>query len=273
MLTNIGNESKITTMKREQTSGQRGQSFMELAIFLPILLLMLGGMVEVTLTFNDYLQMLDAARYGARSISDSNPYPADFPMASGTFNPNSPSAYDTLTDTTTLNPFRIAAYNAEFNLNPLISLKTSLKGDGTSNRNDCSTSNTNTTGSNTYRDDVVVSLFATNVISSTSTIQLTRFKSNAVDGIPLTGHLVADTTESGWSYKNQMCSAIKTADLGTKLLTTAPNTGFLIVEVFYNRPQVLNLPGLGSVIPNPLPLHAYAIFPLVAVEPTSTPTP
>lgn len=234
---------------------------------------MLGGMVEVTLTFNDYLQMLDAARYGARSISDSNPSPADFPMASGTFDPNQPSAYDAITNATTLNPFRIASYNTEFNLNPLITLKTSLKGDGTSDRNDCGVSNTNTTGSNTYRDDIVVSIFATNVISSTSTIQLKRFKSNAVDGLPLTGHLVEDTTESGWSYKQQMCSEIKTSAITTKLLTTAPNTGFLIVEVFYNRSQALHLPGLGSVIPNPLPLHAYAIFPLVSVEPTSTPTP
>ena len=260
-------------MQRGHITHPRGQSFAELAIFLPILILMFGGMVEVTLTFNDYLQMLDAARYGARSISDSNPYPADFPVASGTFDPNQPSAYDALTGATTLNPFRIAALNADFNLNPLITLKTSLKGDGTSNRNDCTTSNTNTTGSNTYRDDVVVSIFATNVISSTGTIEVKRYKGNAVDGSPLTGHLVEDTTDSGWSYKNQMCSGIKTSTLSAKLLTTAPNTGFLIVEIFYNRQQILNLPGFGSVIPNPIPLHAYAIFPLVSVEPTSTPTP
>ncbi len=53
-------------MKCEQISGQGGQSFIELAIVLPILFLLLGGMVEVTLTFNDYLQILDAVRYRAR---------------------------------------------------------------------------------------------------------------------------------------------------------------------------------------------------------------
>jgi Flp pilus assembly protein TadG len=272
-------------MQHAQTTHQRGQSFMELAIFLPILFLMLGGMVEITLTFNDYLQMLDAARYGGRSIADTNPYPIGFPTQAppspaGTFDPNQSSAYDAIpcsglvvvtTTRTTLNPFRVAACNTNLNLNPLITLQTSNRGDGSSNRNICGASYTNTTPPNAYRDDIVVSMFATNVITSTSSITLTRFSGNTIVGGA--GQLVVDTTESGWSSMNQMCSAIKTTDLLSKLLLTAPNTGFAVVEVFYNRPQTFDFPGFGEIIPNPIPMHAYAIFPLVAIEATSTPTP
>ncbi|MEK7440980.1 MAG: TadE/TadG family type IV pilus assembly protein [Chloroflexota bacterium] len=270
-------------MRRILMAPQRGQSFMELAIFLPILFLMLGGMVEITLTFNDYLQMLDAARYGGRSIADTNPYPIGFPTQAaspGVLDPIQSSAYDSIscdgvlvvTETrTTLNPFRVAACNTKINLNPLITLKTSNRADGSSSRNVCSASNTNTTSPNAYRDDIIVSMFATNVITATSTITLTRFSGNTIVGS--TGQLVVDSTESGWSYMNQMCSAIKTSDLLSKLLVTAPNTGFAVVEVFYNRSQTFDLPGFGDVIPNPIPMHAYAIFPLVAIEATSTPTP
>jgi Flp pilus assembly protein TadG len=272
-------------MQHGQMTPQRGQSFMELAIFLPVLFLMLGGMVEITLTFNDYLQMLDAARYGGRSIADTNPYPVGFPTLAppspaGTFDPNQSSSYDSIpcegiivvTQTrSTLNPFRVAACNTKINLNPLIVLKTSNRADGSANRNVCSTSNTNTTPPNAYRDDIVVSMFATTVVTSTSTITLTRFSGNTIVGS--SGQLVVDSTESGWSYMNQMCSAIKTADLLSKLLLTAPNTGFAVVEVFYNRPQTFDFPGFGDVIPNPIPMHSYVIFPLVAIEATSTPTP
>lgn len=270
-------------MQHSQTTSQRGQSFMELAIFLPVLFLMLGGMVEITLTFNDYLQMLDAARYGGRSIADTNPYPVGYPTQAppspaGTIDPNLASAYDSIlcgvldaNGSTTLNPFRVAACNTDLNLNPLITLKTSNRADGSSSRNVCSASNTNTTYPNAYRDDVVVSMFATTVVTSTSTITLTRFSGNTIVGS--TGQLVVDSTESGWSHKQQMCSAIKTTDLQSKLLLTAPNTGFAVVEVFYNRPQTFDFPGFGDVIPNPIPMHAYAIFPLVAIEATSTPTP
>jgi Flp pilus assembly protein TadG len=46
--------------------GERGQSLVELALTLPVLLLLLVGVVEVGNGLNAYLTVVDAAREGAR---------------------------------------------------------------------------------------------------------------------------------------------------------------------------------------------------------------
>ncbi len=267
-------------MKREQTSGQRGQSFVELAIFLPILILMLAGMAEITFIFNDYLQMLDAVRYGARDSSDNNPYAQDFPKnADGTLNTSVPSVYDTWTTwgcDYTLNFFAVAACNTERNLSYI-----TLTRDGSTR--DCGATPKNPVP----RDDIVISLFATQWITDTAAPVLKRYAGNVVRG-PYTingqttyiGFLSDDnpTTndedldESGWSYLGQMCSIITKSQIASKLINAAPSTGMVLVEVFHARHKVLGVPGF-EVIPDPLLIHAYAIFPLVSIEPTKTPTP
>jgi hypothetical protein len=46
--------------------GERGQSLVELAFTLPVLLLLLAGVVEVGNALNAYMSVVDAARDGAR---------------------------------------------------------------------------------------------------------------------------------------------------------------------------------------------------------------
>ena len=48
----------------------------------------------------------------------------------------------------------------------------------------------------------------------------------------------------------------------------SPNTGFLIIEIFYDYYQLLNMPIFSSIVPNPIPVYTYAIMPLSAAEPT-----
>jgi hypothetical protein len=45
----------------------------------------------------------------------------------------------------------------------------------------------------------------------------------------------------------------------------APPSGVLLIELFYNYDQQLNLPLFNIV--NPIPVYAYAIMPLSAAEP------
>lgn len=47
----------------------RGQSVVELALVLPVLLLLLGGMIEFGRVFHDYLVVTAAAREGARAAA------------------------------------------------------------------------------------------------------------------------------------------------------------------------------------------------------------
>jgi hypothetical protein len=49
--------------------------------------------------------------------------------------------------------------------------------------------------------------------------------------------------------------------------------GMVLVEIYYCHEQLLNLPLLSSVLPNPIPLHAFAVMPAPEAAPTPTPLP
>jgi Flp pilus assembly protein TadG len=55
-----------TTRKRDRKRGQRGQTMVEFAIVLPIFLLLLLGIAQGGIAFNNYIQLTDATRAGAR---------------------------------------------------------------------------------------------------------------------------------------------------------------------------------------------------------------
>ncbi|MCK4490919.1 MAG: hypothetical protein KAU23_11705, partial [Anaerolineales bacterium] len=65
-----------------------------------------------------------------------------------------------------------------------------------------------------------------------------------------------------------------TAGAGTPTPGTAPtDKGQVLVEVYYCHEQLLNLPLISQLLPNPVPLHAYTFMPAPAAAPTSTPLP
>lgn len=65
-------------------------------------------------------------------------------------------------------------------------------------------------------------------------------------------------------------SRFDNAEVTSRLVDTAPNTGVLLVEVFYDYHQVLKLPWL-AFIPDPVALYGYTMMPLSAAEPTPIP--
>ncbi|HVN53750.1 MAG TPA: TadE family protein [Anaerolineaceae bacterium] len=66
--------------------------------------------------------------------------------------------------------------------------------------------------------------------------------------------------------------ALTNAEIDAKL-GSAPNTGIIVVEVFYNYHQVLSLPWITLFLKDPVKMHVYAIMPISAAEPTATPIP
>ena len=54
-------------MKRFHMDGEKGQSLVETALVLPILLLILTGIIDFGFLFNNYLIVSNASREGARS--------------------------------------------------------------------------------------------------------------------------------------------------------------------------------------------------------------
>jgi Flp pilus assembly protein TadG len=53
-------------IKRFQPRNERGQTMTEFAIVLPILALLLFGVIQFGITFNNYITLTDAVRAGAR---------------------------------------------------------------------------------------------------------------------------------------------------------------------------------------------------------------
>jgi Flp pilus assembly protein TadG len=62
---------------RRAVGGERGQAMVELAMVLPVLAVLLFGVIQFGIVFNNYLTLTDATRAGARAgavaRNDSNP--------------------------------------------------------------------------------------------------------------------------------------------------------------------------------------------------------
>jgi Flp pilus assembly protein TadG len=66
-------------------------------------------------------------------------------------------------------------------------------------------------------------------------------------------------------------SEITSAEVNALLDPSAPNTGVVVVEIWYDYNMILGLPWITAFVPNPVTLYAYSIMPNSAVEPTPTP--
>jgi len=75
----------------------------------------------------------------------------------------------------------------------------------------------------------------------------------------------------GWSYRGNHVSKFTSADITAMLTSSAPATGMVIVEVYYDYHMVLGLPWITMFVPDNITLHAYSIMPNTYVEPTPTP--
>jgi hypothetical protein len=66
---------------------------------------------------------------------------------------------------------------------------------------------------------------------------------------------------------------LKEADINALLEAGGgiPNSGFVVVELYYEYELVLGLPWIEAFAADPIVLHAYSLMPNVHVEPTPTP--
>lgn len=87
-----------------------------------------------------------------------------------------------------------------------------------------------------------------------------------------TGQTKSLVTYPTWlKYKtnpHQVSKVVGTDIINSSLQKGSPNTGFLVVEIFYDYNQLLSMPIFTAIVPDPIPVHTYAIMPLSAAEPT-----
>jgi len=81
------------------------------------------------------------------------------------------------------------------------------------------------------------------------------------------GIYVRYPNDDGWSVYGNHVSKLSNAEIQSRLNSSAPPTGVLLIEIFYNYPQVLKLPVFTIFVRDPMPVYAYAVMPLTAAEP------
>jgi Flp pilus assembly protein TadG len=74
-------------------------------------------------------------------------------------------------------------------------------------------------------------------------------------------------TSGTYSLYHRATSRFTNEMIADRFEPGSPNAGILVVEVYYNYRQRLAIPYLEPFVPNPLPMRAYTIMPLSAVEP------
>jgi hypothetical protein len=181
----------------------RGQSYIELALLVPMLMVLVGGIAEYGMLLNDYLNLVDSSREAVRFSSSFDPYDED-----GNVDPDFFVQTSELTEQVLL---------------PVV-LDPSMG------------------------DDIVITFFS---IGS--------------------GIYVREPNVNGWSVYGNQASKLTDAEIQARLDVSAPPAGVLIVEIFYNYPQRLHLPVFTQLVADPIPVHIYAVMPLPAAEPITTP--
>jgi hypothetical protein len=229
----------------------KGQSFVELTMVLVILLTLLAGMVEFGNLLNQYINVVDGAREGARFASNDNPF--------GTLKVKATDG--TISTIWNYEPFFLKIYEI-------------VEGQFDEDGNQLSKGAINPLVLNPANgDDIVVSFF-TIITNNAGTKSLVRCVAGSYVIVMLDGKQIVGCGPSGspTSRYNKQTSKFSDAQILALVDGTAPSTGLVLVEVFYAYNQILKLFSFTG-IPDPVNLHAYSIMPLSAAEPTPTHSP
>jgi hypothetical protein len=248
------NESICSWRRRHRLT--RGQSIVEFALMMPVLLIILSGLFEFGFIFTQYLAVLDAARNSARFSSDSQ-----FDITDG----------DTDCDTTH-DFFRQAACLAVRELaseQPTIELCLP----GSTPREHCD----GTTWE--QMDDVIVSIFSVTKHGHPSTQfpEIVRFPNPGIATCDEMGWSFAVDLDGSGAHSSQCAfrdgmhvSQFSKDEIEGMLDMSGPNTGFVLVEINYHYWQMLALPWFTQFVGDPIEFHLYALWPQTSAEPTST---
>jgi len=208
---------------RKKRKGRKplGQSLVEFAIMLPILVMMISGLIELGFMLNYYLDLVDTAREVARIAADDDPVHDE----SGFFNDdprNNPEP----------NGFYTRAYGTMYAV---------LKGAR------------QITLDQLNNDDLVISIFSVSG-GATPTI-LARYPTAYNDGICEQGG------EIGWRLYCNQVSKYDTTTVASWLQDGSNDTGLILVEIYYNYNLVMGLPWIEVLLGNPITLHAHSVMP------------
>lgn len=209
----------------------RGQSLVEFTLMLPILLMMLSGLIEFGFMLNYYLDIIDAARETARFAANDDPIRDDFTGLPTPWNLRFEDRAQDLAKQSLKSASDGRIEWPEFYPEPF----------------DC--------------NDPLLPINGDVVISAFSVL------GNTVDKRYPVG-----TGDTGVSMCGNYTSKMTVAEVNSILSgSIIPNSGFVLIELYYEYDMVLGLPWIRAFVPDPVVLYAYSIMPNTTVEPTPTP--
>lgn len=249
---------------------------MELALIIPILLLILLGLVEVAFFMGRYLDILDLTREAARFAASRVPYlnnGADPRPGSADYNCSTPDNFDFYYDTACIfsPPENDTCKDAGGNvIDPFCNGFNSF------------------IEYNEMLDDVVISVFTIERIGIDDDGDGVddRIAPHVQQSWPApNGYWALSNfdTEAGFSnnfMRNCEGAAVRATPLYTANYvnsfldassSTTPKKGYVAVEFYYCYEQVLGIPIISDIIPNPIQIHTYTLMPLPAAQPTRGP--
>lgn len=243
-------------MRRQQLVNslkhKKGQSLVELTLVLGILLTLLVGMVEFGNLLNQYVNLVDGAREGARFGSNDDPFATE--TGGGAHYAN----------------FFLQIYQivqGRYDASGVQLTKGAISPIVLSQENG---------------DDIVVTFFSVTGDARRATPLTNPCPTPPGTPAGTLQNLVRFSSNPPSRYKDPVTglpnhtSRFSNAQVRGMLDGCAPNTGVLLVEVFYNYHQILKMGSFlkdanGNGVLDPILLHAYAIMPLSSAEPTPTP--
>jgi Flp pilus assembly protein TadG len=212
-------------------TSERGQSLVEIAVFLPIFILLISAIAEFGWYLNRYLNLLDSTREATRLAADRDPVgtgtlsgnPAYNPVYNANspfYNPGIPVDCSTTTETYSA----LACYTEQ-----------TLLGTGI------------TISPTNGFDDIVISAFT--------------IKGGQVYNNYRWPDYMEGTADLGWSLTGNQTSLFPVSRINNIVDNNSPDQGMIIIEVFYLHRQVLGLPFFTIFVPRNLGIHVYTIMP------------
>lgn len=226
-----------------------GQSLVELALFLPLLLIILSGLIEFGFAINQYINLVEAGREGARYGADGDPTSRETFRADETGYVYSETDCPTTTDYYLQIACVVDRASAPINLDPAT-------------------------------DDIVISVFR--VYSDTLNPINTPFIEGRWPAETTTPSVITATRTydpalgeimGQWRLHGGQSSQFTEAELRAMVDDTAPSAGVLVVEIYYQYHYLMNLPWLDPFLPDEgLQFYTFTVIPVPAAEPRPTPT-
>jgi hypothetical protein len=219
----------------------KGQSFIELALVVPVLMLLMAGVVEIAFLYFSYMSALDLSREAARFASSRDYRINDVEDPDGL-------PYSACQDSYLSYFYDTSCFFIDTEINSSLEISPTDYADVAISV--FTVTNNHVTNRWPNNADGVFSLFQTNVGGS----MVPNWKLDCSGNIVRTQPYMT----------NAQMEAMFQPDAPTE-------KGFVMVEVYYCYHHKLNLPGLTWAIPNPLRMHAYTIMPSSEAIPTPTP--